>query len=50
MRRRVTGWILQAVLWALRRRDEAEIANRLRAGDYHGYALAEIQYWHRWQR
>jgi hypothetical protein len=54
MGQRVIGWIgdrlLVALLWALRRRDEVEIANKLRARDWDGYARAEMAYWRRWEQ
>jgi hypothetical protein len=47
---RVMDLIVRGLLWALRRRDEAEIANRLRQRDWDGYARAEMAYWRRWQQ
>lgn len=50
MRARLLGGLFAAVLWAVRKRDEAAIRSALIREDWDGYAMAQMAHWRRWRR
>jgi hypothetical protein len=46
----IKAFIVRSVPRLLARIDERTMLHCLRNGDYHGYALAQMEYWRRWKR